>query len=270
MRLVTCLTIAFLIATLGCGSSHHDQPGTSGSPSPSPGAGAPTPATWPYTALGDSLAVGILASQGYVSRYDQYVQADTGNSVPLSDLGQNGWTSADLLSALKNNQQLRSAVAHASVITWDIGGNDLLRARVAFYSGSCGGSDNQDCLRSAVSTFGANWDAIVAQIVSLRSPGSAILRTMDVYNPFVAEDQASGNFALLNAYLDQVNQHIATSADRNGIPFAQVHQAFNGSSGNQDAAAAGLISIDGVHPNDNGHKVIADLLRRLGYAPLRP
>ena len=33
--------------------------------------------------------------------------------------------------------------------------------------------------------------------------------------------------------------------------------------------AKGLITLDGIHPNDNGHRVIADALRALGYAPLK-
>lgn len=266
MRTAPCVTLALCLATLGCGSSHQKEATTPASPTPS----TPASAVWSYTALGDSLAVGILASQGYVSRYDQYIHTDTGNSAPLADLGQNGWTSTDLLTALQTNSSLRTAVAKASVVTWDIGGNDLLRAREAFLNQSCGGSDNQDCLRSAVATFSNNWDAIVAEIMALRQPGATILRTMDLYNPFVAEDQANGQFNTLNSYLTDVNQHVASSAARNGIPYARVHDAFNGSTGEKDPRAAGLISVDGVHPNDNGHKLIADLLRQLGYGPLRP
>ena len=34
------------------------------------------------------------------------------------------------------------------------------------------------------------------------------------------------------------------------------------------ADSLGIIAADGFHPNDAGHKVIADQLRALGYAPL--
>ncbi len=51
-----------LVLLAGCGS------GT--------GSGSPH---WQYTALGDSLAVGALDSQGgYVRRYDNYITTDTG------------------------------------------------------------------------------------------------------------------------------------------------------------------------------------------------
>jgi lysophospholipase L1-like esterase len=66
-----------------------------------------------------------------------------------------------------------------------------------------------------------------------------------------------------------VNAHIAAAAAANGIPMAQVHLAFNGPNGTDDPILKGLITIDGVHPNDAGHKAIADALRALGYAPLK-
>jgi hypothetical protein len=53
---------------------------------------------WQYTALGDSLAVGVLDSQGgYVRPYDADISTDTGVTVSLTDLGVNGAHSGDLL-----------------------------------------------------------------------------------------------------------------------------------------------------------------------------
>jgi lysophospholipase L1-like esterase len=247
---VACLCLVLLA---GCGN------GT--------GSGANS-TNWQYTALGDSLAVGVLDTQGgYVKRYDAYITADTGVSVSLTDLGVNGAHSGDLLKSLQNDPNFRTHVSSSQVVTWDIGGDDLLHAINLFRNGQCGGADNQDCLRAAVVTFMHNWDAIVQQILALRDKSNTIIRTMDIYNPFVAELMVKGTFSTAEPYLDEVNQDIASSAKANGIPMAQVHLAFNGPNSDQDPVAKGLITIDGVHPNDNGHKVIADALRALGYAP---
>ncbi len=227
------------------------------------------PGPWQYTAMGDSLAVGILATQGYVLRYETYLITDANPVVTLADLGQNGWHSSDLLNALQNDANFRARVSSAQVVTWDIGGDDLLHAIGLFNNGTCGGTDNQDCLRAAVAAFGPTWDAIVAQIVTLRDPRRTILRTMNIYDPFVAQASAGGIFPIVKPYLDQVNSHIAVSAAANGIPMADVYHAFNGPNGDQDPIAKGYIAIDGIHPNDAGHKVMADLLRALGYAPLK-
>src|SRR5215469_6210428 len=112
--------------------------------------------TWSYTALGDSLADGVLAQQGYVQRYATYVNSDTGANVNTTNLGVPGWHSGDLLNAIENNPVYRSSIQGSQVITWDIGGDDLANAHDHFTQGTCGGPDNQDCIRSAVMTFKQN------------------------------------------------------------------------------------------------------------------
>lgn len=96
--------------------------------------------TWQYAALGDSLAVGVLAERGYVPRYQQHIQAGTVKTVILTNLGVNGWQSSDLLAALRSDARFRNAVRRAQVVTWDIGGNDLRAVRLEFIRGTCGGA----------------------------------------------------------------------------------------------------------------------------------
>lgn len=225
---------------------------------------------WQYTALGDSLAVGVLDTQGgYVVRYRSFLQSDANREVMLTNLGQNGWQSSDLLNAVRNDTTFRNALSSADVVTFDIGGNDLLHALNLFRQGACGGADNQDCMRSAVANFIPNWDATVQEILTLRDKNRTIIRTMNVYNPFVGELMVTGTFPIVKGYLDQVDAHIASSAAANGIPMVRVYEAFNGPNGDEDPVMKGYISVDGIHPNDAGHKVIADLFRGLGYAPLK-
>lgn len=250
---IVCLCLMLLA---GCGGS-------------SGGSGTSSSNSWQYTALGDSLAFGILDSQGgYVHRYRDDIAMDTGKTVSLIELGVNGAHSGDLLNSLKTDSTFRNDVDSSQVVTWDIGGDDILHAFNLVQNNQCGGADNLDCVRSAVSSFMVNWDAIVQQILSLRSTSNTIMRTMDIYNPFVTRLKILGEFDTLEPFLDQVNQHIAASAKANGIPMAQVHLAFNGPSGDEDPVAKGLITVDGIHPNDNGHKAIADAFRALRYAPL--
>jgi len=249
---VSALVISSLLSGCGGGVTGHN----------------PTAPTWGYTALGDSLAAGALAQEGYVPRYATYLNLDTGANVSTTNLGVPGWTSSDLLNALENNQGDRTGITASKVVTWDIGGNDLANAHNHYTEGVCGGPDNQDCLRTAVSTVEQNWSAIITQLLSLRSTTGTIIRTMDIYNPYVASDMQAGIFDMMEAYLDEVNNYIHSTAAANGIPVANVHQAFNGADGRTDPATLGLLAADGFHPNDAGHKVIADQLRALGYQPL--
>jgi lysophospholipase L1-like esterase len=205
--------------------------------------------SWDYVALGDSLAVGVGAHRGYVARYAAYITADTGAQIDLVNLGRNGQTSSQLLHALRNNLTIRQALGTAEVITFNIGINDLGHAGEAYENGACGEGDNQECLGAAVETFKENWDAIIAELLSLRSTENTIIRTAGLgYTPRVDR--------IFEPYVDEVSRHIATTATGHDMPYAQPH------------LYAGYMSSDGVHPNDGGYKVIAERLRELGYSPL--
>jgi len=144
---------------------------------------------------------------------------------------------------------MRQALGAAEVITFNIGINDLGHAGEAYEMGTCGGRDNQECLRRAVEAFEENWDAIIAELLSLRSAQDTIIRTAGLgYTPRIDE--------IFEPYVSEVNRHIATTAASHDIPCAQPY------------LDQGHMSSDGVHPNDDGYEVIADRLRELGYAPL--
>src|SRR5215208_6057612 len=234
------------------------------------------PASWDYVALGDSLATGFGAFTGYVPRYDAYIETDTRVAITRTNLGQNKWTSSQLLSALRNDPTFRRATREAEIVTWNIGGNDLRTARNSYKKGACGGADNQDCLRAGVAKLETNWDAITAEVLELRSTRNTIVRTMDIYNPYVRTDKISdtsqndggmNDFQVFKRYVDQVNYHIATTSYTSGIPYAEVYLTFNGTTGDEDPKSMGYLSFYGVHPNNTGHRIIADELRKLGYIP---
>ncbi len=272
IRKIVMRRLLGLVLVLGLAATQVAAPATAAPAPPS------ASVTWKYTALGDSLATGFLAQRGYVPRYQTYMQTDTGATVTLNNLGQNGWTSTDLLNALRTNATFRNAVTSSQVVTWDIGGNDLRAARDKYKAGTCGGADNQDCLRATRVQLKANWDAIIQEILALRSTSSTIIRTMDLYNPYVNEDKAAdtwaadgglNDFQVFKPYVDEAVEHVRLTATANNIPYAKVYAAFNGTRGDIDPQDKGYLALDGLHPNDTGHKVIADLLRGLGYAPLK-
>ena len=206
---------------------------------------------WDYVALGDSLAAGVGARRGYVDRFAEHLRNDTGARVKVVNLGRSGQTSSQLLYALRNDAAMRRAIGGAEVVTLNIGINDLGHAGRAYESATCGGAHNEACLRKAVEEVEENWDAMIEEILGLRSTDEAIIRTAGLgYTPRVD--------GVFEPYLAEVNRHIAASAADNGIPYAEVR-----------LGEYGMIP-DGVHPNDEGYRVIAERLRELGYEPLGP
>ena len=102
---------------------------------------------WEYVALGDSLAAGVGARRGYVPRYAEHLQSDTGARLRVINLGLSGQTTTQLLHSLRNDPELRKALGRAEIVTINIGLNDLGQARNSYQSGTCGGTQNEACLR---------------------------------------------------------------------------------------------------------------------------
>jgi lysophospholipase L1-like esterase len=202
-------------------------------------------------ALGDSLAAGVGAERGYVDRYAEHLRDDTGAGVRVINLGVSGQTSPELLNALRNDPSTWEALREAEVVTFNIGINDLGQAGRSYEDGSCGGPDNEECLRVAVETVEGNWEAITEEILGLRSADDTIIRTAGLgYTPRVG--------GVFEPYVAEVNRRIAASAADEGVPHVAVRLSEEG------------MGTDGVHPNDEGYRVIADRLRGLGYEPLGP
>lgn len=115
-------------------------------------------------------------------------------------------------------------------------------------------------------TVEENWNAIIAELLSLRSTNDTIIRAAGLgYTPYLDPEEpadcvSSGelsDFQVFEPYLDRVNRQLATTTSDNGIPYAEVR--LDGQ----------YLSQDGVHPNDEGYEVIAGRLRDLGYSPLK-
>jgi lysophospholipase L1-like esterase len=202
-------------------------------------------------ALGDSLAAGVGARRGYVSRYAEHLRSETGARLRVINLGLSGQTSTQLLRSIRNDPETRKALGGAEIVTLNIGLNDLGQARSSYESGTCGGPKNEACLREVVDRVGRNWDAIINEISSLRSTENTIIRTVGLgYTPPSEE--------VFGPYQGRAIRHIASAADNGDIPYVEVRLGDKG------------MSEDGLHPNDKGYRVIADRLRSLGYEPLHP
>lgn len=240
-------------------------------------AGSTRATTWRYAAFGDSTATGYLAGESYVDKYAAALEADYGVAIAIEMFAQNGQSSAQLLSLIQSNAPARSAIAQVQVVTWNIGLNDFRTARTSYKGKGCGGKDGQDCLRKMLTAFQTRIAGIAQQISSLQSP-SALVRTMDIYYPWVSSDSATNSvadskepvqisgsdFQVLSYYLNQMNAEIHAVSTTRNIPVALVRDAINGPDGQLDPGVSGYLAVDGLHLNDSGQTLIAQLLRSIG------
>lgn len=216
--------------------------------------------TLSIVAIGDSITYeGNATSTGWLAIYASHLGKETGRTPQIHDFGIPGASSGEILDALRTHDDLRSALSHADLVTYQAGINDFFRARTSYIAGNCSGADNQDCLRSMVQHFDANWDALVSEIAAL-APHAA-KRTMNIYYSTIKYDTDHGDATTLNGYVRQINQHIAANP---GAPLVDAHQIYNGG-GDGDPAAKGYLLADAVHPSWLGHLVIANVLDAVGY-----
>jgi lysophospholipase L1-like esterase len=199
-------------------------------------------------------------------RYAEMMEQDLGVTVIVHSNTVSSDHSSRLLERLRTDTTLRRDLREAEVITLEIPFNILGRPITTYMSSpsACGGADNQDCLREALEVFKADIEGIITEIISLRSPSEALVRTQDLYAFNVTEQKEAAAFDVTGAYWREANAHITEVASAHGIPVAQVYDAFMGRGGAEDPRDRGLVS-DGFHTTPKGAALLAECFHELGY-----
>lgn len=224
-----------------------------------------------YLALGDSLAFGVGASDpatmGYVARaYESLRTSDRYQDGGLDSINLSvpGATSSDLvvpggqldmaLEEIGERERDGSPIANeVEIVSVDIGGNDLLT--LVAPDSPCLESSSVEPCRSA---FGEVLSAIQTNLTEalrrLREVApNAIIVVIDLYNPYSGTGDLREPIAEIG--VGQANGVIgAVTADPElRVKSASIFQLFSGRGGQ-------WIAPDGIHPNDNGHAVIAEVV----------
>jgi lysophospholipase L1-like esterase len=222
-----------------------------------------------YIALGDSLTQ-IGDSQRYPERFFSYLDGIAAAD-ELHNIGESGQASGGL-----NGGQLTTARqliddpdTDATVVTIDVGGNDLLGQPVcnpqstSFDLTAC-----QPTLAQFSTNFTSTLDSLNASLDD--DPGGGQLIVIAYYNAWsgrIGEEMAAGNVELgllgTDGTLDcegtgeelGLNDRIACIGFDHGAKLADMYPPFVGH------GPIGDYFADTVHPNGTGHQVMADVLQ---------
>jgi len=232
----------------------------------------PTPTvTIDLVALGDSTPAAYRTARSYAQIYATYIEEDLGVAVRFHQWARNGQRASELLTNLQQDQALREDIRQAEVITIWTGFNDIVPATgIDPKGGVCGpwADLDLDCAGVRVAALKSTIDGIVAELLDLADPGKTLILFADVGNPLANRWQELGLLdelkgPIMEAWID----HVSEACDGTGIRVVHTYQALNGPEGDQ-AVDPEIMQDDGLHLNGDGHRLLADVHRRMGYGPL--
>ena len=195
-----------------------------------------------YVSLGDSLAVGVGASdpeaRGYAALYRDALAEETRREIRFVQLGVSGETSESFIGY---PQRASSQLARAeealkrypgATVTLSLGANDLLRT-----------ADATDAEReAAITRYGQNLDYILKRLGGASDPEPRIA-VLALYNP------SPGSFT--DEWAGRLNREIRAVSEANGASVAAGDRAFRGHERE-------YIHYPGdIHPTDKGYAALA-------------
>jgi lysophospholipase L1-like esterase len=244
--------------------------------------------------LGDSIAIpsmGCGSCVGFDEQYRAHLEKSTGRPVMLNNEARPEFRIADLQELLDSNTTVQQLVADADIVVVSIGYNggppwdsdrpchpaeeqadtDLLIALRDF---------TEACMNESNESFRDEFDAVYSSIEELAAGKPQLRIDLGNFNNLLDNPGGDGTLdavwagedvpGLPHADLPQVLAHMVIAiagynavecetATAHGFVCAGLLEAFNGSDGTGSLAEF-VNPADYVHPNENGQRVIAELL----------
>jgi hypothetical protein len=276
VRLFSFFACAGLLGAVACG-----QVAVKPTATPAPVALKPTPApptathvpsetttntpepereVWDYVTMGDSFTAYATWPKIYMS----YLEEDLPVKVTIHAHASGSQNILAMLQQIRTNEKLRQQIMEADLITVNWGATTFQEPHTQYMLGTCGGTNGQDCLREASSNAGADWRALLDELVALRSPEVAHIITFRIgtWLPLLLCDWGSECWEGLLTHVVEWNDFVERTAIEHGIHVVDFDRAITGSDYRQPVNEA-YLSGDKVHLSQEGSTVLANLLREL-------
>ena len=253
-------------------------PALSPTPSPETRARTPTPPRPDaplYIALGDSLSYGVSASDRFTTAFVPLVAASLPAGTGLLNLGHSGDDSEEIVRHGHLDQAIAEITSRNGdsdpdndvvLVTLEIGGNDLLDLFFDYVvPGTCPtlveSLQRPECIRilgDTLDNFAPNLELVMDRLREADPDLNIVLMTL--YNPFSAKIEVFDPFGILSLegmpdtpFPEGINDFVRAQAAASGAKLADVYPEFVGK-------GPEYISMDVIHPNDTGYRVMADVV----------
>ena len=232
---------------------------------------------WDLVALGDSTPTGygVGADNSYVQVYAEYIEEDLGVDIVVHNWATNSIrTVAEWAEEVHNNDELRGDLRNAEVITIWLGWHDVIPNIGVPRDGPCYPRSQEvdlDCLAEVTAPMEGAFEDLLSEIVSLASPSETLILIADVGIPplFVARWKEDRTFNDQRQHANEVwREYIVQAASRHGVLVVNTYEVLNGLNGDQEMSPD-YVQSDSLHLNEQGHRLLADRHRQVGYEYLR-
>lgn len=194
---------------------------------------------WTLVVFGDAVASALAPY--YAVRLEKTI----GIPVEVKD-----WTepSSDPLLLLRQDEEFRRELASADAVFFTIPRD--------WFSVNDISEDVIGALPEKLAQYKASVDAILSELVSLRSPLVSFTRTIDAYGYSSVPE--------IHQYWSAANQYLTQVGTENLIPVAKVYEVFNGLDGSLDPVLTGYLNPE-LALTEKGANQIIRILAGLGW-----
>jgi hypothetical protein len=220
------------------------------------------------SALGDGTNAGT--NMAVPEAYARFIESDLGVEVNIVSFYYGGSTSQQVLDEMRGNESMSTALRSAEAILLWVPYGELKTVcpwRPAAYKPGPGTSEEYAACGAAMAeSYGADADAIMSELVALRSPTDALVRTINLWVPFVPTFEAMELGPVVRANFDTLNDGLVAAATAHDIQIVDANEALMGLDGAGDPVTLGYVQAgDELHLTEQGVSEVARLLRELGY-----
>ncbi|MED0679456.1 GDSL-type esterase/lipase family protein [Aneurinibacillus thermoaerophilus] len=191
-------------------------------------------------ALGDSLTrgTGDQAGLGYVGNLRVKLSEANGRNVYVLNHGVNGYRTDDLLSDLRNKEDIRRTIRQADIITLSIGGNDLFNVQSE--------EVNPEASSARIPGAVVRYEKIVEIITSL-NPKAKVLY-MGLYNAFGDLPNAKKSYDVVRRWNEETARVLYRYPNTIFVPTDDLFRV----------GGTKYLSSDHFHPNQAGYRRIGE------------
>ena len=267
---------------------------------PSPAASAPAPSATPdadalhMVVIGDSIPFGDHFCGGCIAFPDVYakdLEARLGHAVEVANRSRDDSAGMDQIETqVTSEARLRDQIAESDVVIVSVGFNSAMPDPATGVG--CKGDGittmetwipwllaaKEKCLQAGLDTYAAQYDRIFSAITDLREGKPTVYTAINVHDgnlgspdfeeAKVPDDAKAAMASWLIAWYDRWNEMLCRKAKEHDFACVDVYHAFNGPNG--DIPNGPENTVDGAHPSQTGHNLIASLLARVDAKAIAP